>query len=389
MHLSKEEYERRLNKVLEILGKNDLEAGLIYYDELNMANGWYLSGWCPQFESGSVLVCKSGRGYILGGPESEPFARMDSTIKETRNIPVFMVPEEEYPGAKISSFQEIFEEALGTKEIKSIGIAGLERMPYGVYRELQQELKGAEFVDITHQFEDLRVIKSPWEIETIKQAFKIADESFKAIREEVKEGIPEYIPAAVAEKVARSLGANGFGFQTIIASGERSNGVVPVASEKRMQKGQIVLAGVGPRYHGYSSAAGCSMVVGGKLSREQQQYFHDVATAFRITKEQLKPGNMGRAIDKAPREYLKKKGYGSYQLVPYVHTIGLNEADRPFFGPNSKDVLEANMTVCIDVSLFGHPGLYGIRMETGYLITEDGAEPLSGYMENMILQYAS
>lgn len=389
MYLPKEEYGRRLKKVLDMLEKNDLEAGIVYYDELNMANGWYLSGWCPQFESGAVLVCESGKSYILGGPESEPFARMDSTIKETRNVPVFMVPEEEYPGAKVSSFQEIFEEALGTNEIKRIGIVGLERVPYGVYRQLRQELKGVEFVDITRQFEDLRVMKSPWEIAAIKQAFRIADESFKAVQEEVKEGTSEYSPAAVAEKVARSLGANGFGFQTIIASGERSNGVVPTASEKRMQKGETVLAGVAPRYHGYSSAAGCSLVVGGELSREQQRYFHDVATAFRITKEQLKPGNIGRAIDKPPREYLKKKGYGPYQLVPYVHTIGLNEADRPFFGPNSEDVLEPNMTVCIDVSLFGHPSLYGIRMETGYLITENGAEPLSEYMENMILQYAS
>ena len=47
---------------------------------------------------------------ILGGPESEPFAKQDSAIKETRNFPVFMVPDEEYPLATIIGFEELFAE---------------------------------------------------------------------------------------------------------------------------------------------------------------------------------------------------------------------------------------------------------------------------------------
>jgi hypothetical protein len=60
---------------------------------------------------------------ILGGPESEPFAKLDSAIKETRNFPVFMVPDEEYPNAVISDFPSLFSELsskLGT--IKRIGL---------------------------------------------------------------------------------------------------------------------------------------------------------------------------------------------------------------------------------------------------------------------------
>jgi len=71
-------------------------------------------------------------------------------------------------------------------------------------------------------------------------------------------------------------------------------------------------------------------------------------------------------------------------LVPYVHTIGLFEAEAPFFGPHSHDVLEPNMCVCIDVSLFNHPKLYGIRAETGYLITSTGCKPLDPVMDDLI-----
>ena len=39
-----QETERRLAKVREILRDKKLDAALVYFDELNVANGWYLTG---------------------------------------------------------------------------------------------------------------------------------------------------------------------------------------------------------------------------------------------------------------------------------------------------------------------------------------------------------
>ena len=39
------------------------------------------------------------------------------------------------------------------------------------------------------------------------------------------------------------------------------------------------------------------------------------------------------------------------------------------------------MTVCVDVSFFGHPKWHGSRIETGFEITESGARPLSAKMD--------
>ena len=68
----------------------------------------------------------------------------------------------------------------------------------------------------------------------------------------------------------------------------------------------------------------------------------------------------------------------------FVHTIGLHEAESPFFGPHSSDVLEPGMTVCIDVSFFGHPEWNGVRIETGYKITAKGPVPLSPKMDKLL-----
>ena len=70
------ETEKRLAEVRKILKAKGLDAALIYFDELNVANGWYLTGWCGQFEKGAVLVPIEGEPYLLGGPESVSYTHL-------------------------------------------------------------------------------------------------------------------------------------------------------------------------------------------------------------------------------------------------------------------------------------------------------------------------
>ena len=73
-----------------------------------------------------------------------------------------------------------------------------------------------------------------------------------------------------------------------------------------------------------------------------------------------------------------------YLVCPFAHTIGLQDAESPFFGPNSDDVLRPGMTVCVDVSFFGHPEWNGTRIETGFVITEKGAAAMSPKMDKIL-----
>ena len=82
-------------------------------------------------------------------------------------------------------------------------------------------------------------------------------------------------------------------------------------------------------------------------------------------------------MDAPARAYFEKKGLTKYLVCPFVHTIGLHEAESPFFGPGSADELKPGMTVCVDISFFGHPEWNGVRIETGYEITDSGPVPLS------------
>ena len=385
MALPDYEMKDRLKKVQNLLLAKGLPATLVYYDELNIANGWYLSGWCPQFESGCLFIPREGEPIILGGPESEPFAKTDSSIKKTRNIPVFMVPEEEYPNATISSFAGVFEEVGIATGNQRIGVVGLDKMPFGVYQLLKKDFQGIELIDITVDYEQFRKVKSAWEQQQVERAFAITDQAFRMMEPMILEGVSEIEIAGAGEGKARSLGANWFAFKAIVASGTRTSGVVPTASDKKLQAGETVMLGLSPRFNGYAGVAGYTTVVGGKPGEAQRRCINDMIEAYRITKSNLKPGMVGKDINAATHEFVTRRGYGKNIVCPFAHTIGLMEAEAPFFGPNSRDVLQPGMTVCIDVSVFSVPEVNGVRFETGYLITERGPEPLSLYMDQKIL----
>jgi Xaa-Pro aminopeptidase len=384
-YLTQSESDSRIARVRSLLAANDLDLALIYYDEFNIGNGWYLTGWCPQFESGAVLVPREGSPLLLGGPESEPFAKLDSTITETRNFPVFMVPDEEYPNATIIDFPALFNElraGLGT--IRRVGLVGAGRMPANCYQGIVDGFAGVELVDVTSDYVSLRYLKSPWEIEQIRAAFQLADLSYDAMTARIAPDVSEIEVAAAGEFAARSRGASGFGFSAIVGSGTRANAVVPTSSSKKMVPGEMVMIGISPKVNGYAGVVGDSLPVCDGYTSRQQECIKYLREAFSLTVDQLVVGKTGREIDAPARAYFKKHNLSQYLVCPFAHTIGLHEAESPFFGPGSDDVLSPGMTVCVDVSFFGHPEFNGVRIETGYEITETGAVPFSPKMHKLL-----
>jgi len=379
-----DEFQKRIGRVRELIDQHSLDCALIYYDEFNLANAWYLTGWCPQFESGAVLVPAEGDPMILGGPESEPFAKMDSAIKETRNLPVFMVPDEEYPNAVITSFEKLFMELSARRIIKRAGLVGTGQMPMSVYRQIETGFRGVEMIDITDQYTRLRYVKSPWEIAQIRKAHELADRAYDAMTKHIRPGAYEYEVAAAGEFEARTGGANGFGFKAIVGSGKRSNAVVPTAGDKAMEAGETVMVGLSPRWNGYSGVVGNTLAVTRTFTKQQAEAIDHLKEAFRLTKEKLRVGEVGKQIDAPGREYFRRHDYMKYLVCPFAHTLGLNEAEAPFFGPNSTDALAPGMVVSIDVSFFGHPHLNGMRVETAYEITDRGPVALSPKMDTML-----
>ena len=328
-----------------------------------------------------VLVPIEGEPYLLGGPESEPFAQMNSAITKVRCFPVFMVPNEEYPNAVIINFKQLDEElrAQGT-HLRRIGFVGTATIPHQVYVDFQAGFSGVELVDITDEYETLRAYKSPWEDEQILAATHLCDLAYAKMVAAIRPGAFEYEVAAAGEAICRANGATSFAYSTIVGSGERAKAVVPTATNRVMQEGELVMIGIAPRVNGYAGTVGDILPVSGVYTPRQKELINHLREVLRQTQAILKPGMSGRELDVPGRKYFEKHGLMKYLVCPFVHSIGLMEAESPFFGPNGDFELVPGMTVMVDVSFFGHPELFGGRIETGFIITENGSKPMSPKM---------
>lgn len=374
--IQKSEYEARGKEVSKIMAEKGLDGLFVYFNEYYKENGRYLSNYWPQVESGAVIMSRTGKRVLVGGPEGQPYAREMSVISDIRNVPEFMVEGEEYPGAKIETLKEIFDE-ISEGTFKRVGVVGYTEMPASVYHRMEKDLAGKEIVNATADFEELRHVKSKTEIELLAKSAEIADKGMLALVAAVKEGEPEYKAAAAADFAMRDAGAEGFGWTTMVMSGERVTSVLGRATDRIFRKGEIVVASLSPLYQGYAGALSRMAVVGGKLSREQKEVFDILLGAYNKSIEKLGPGVMGKEVDLAARNYLDEYGFGKYMLYGGAHSIGLREFEQPFFGPNSDYIIQPGMVVAIDVHAFGHAKLPGIRFEEVFAITENGKRHLS------------
>jgi len=82
MSIPKSEQQARFASALSLAERSKVDFLFVYYDEYNVGNGRYLTGWCPTIERGAVIVSGFRAPFLIGGPEAGPSARLDSAIKE-------------------------------------------------------------------------------------------------------------------------------------------------------------------------------------------------------------------------------------------------------------------------------------------------------------------
>jgi Xaa-Pro aminopeptidase len=108
-------------------------------------------------------------------------------------------------------------------------------------------------------------------MDQIKSAFKLADDCYEAMKNTIAPGVTEIAVAAAEEFAARKQGASGFGFSAIVGSGKRGNAVVPTASSKILESGEVVMLGLAPKVQGYAGVFGHTLPV---ASLRHPMYVH-------------------------------------------------------------------------------------------------------------------
>ncbi|EGA90121.1 putative peptidase yqhT [Planococcus donghaensis MPA1U2] len=264
------------------------------------------------------------------------------------------------------------------KTVKSMDIETLAfEQDYMTYAQAAQykEKLACELEPISNLIEKIRMVKTAEEVAVLKAAAKIADDTYEHICGFIRPGLTELEVSNELEFFMRQQGATSSSFDIIVASGLRSALPHGVATDKVIEKGDMITLDFGALYNGYISDITRTVAVG-EPSEQMKEIYDIVLKAQELGVEKIGPGMSGIEADAIARDYIKSKGYGEAFGHSTGHGIGLEVHESPGLSFKSETILEPGMAVTVEPGIYLQ-GIGGVRIEDDILITESGNERLT------------
>lgn len=242
----------------------------------------------------------------------------------------------------------------------------------------------AEPTDLIH---DLKLVKSAAELAYIREAGRIADQAMAVFATALAVGRSEL---EVAGDVYRALLGAGSGLAASpmnLVSGERSAYSHGAPTGRRLRRGDFGSVEYGATFNRYTATIGRQFCMGPPTARMRELY-QLVRRAADAQIAEIRPGVPAVAPHEAAKRVIARAGLDHGR----VHTSGYGLA--PGFPPTwgeplhmiggSRYTLQAGMVVTVEPPVFLGDEHLGARLIDNVLITENGAELLSGFSRDLI-----
>ncbi len=239
-----------------------------------------------------------------------------------------------------------------------------------------------------------RAIKTPGEIELMRRACSVTESGFHRLLKFVRPGVMEYeVQAELIHEYLR-LGADGFAYPPIIASGVNSCVLHYVSNRERCKDGDLLLLDVAAEWGGYDSDMTRTIPVNGRFSPRQRAVYESVLRVMRAAADLLQPGVMLNEFQKEVGRVMERELIGLGLLD--AAEVDKQDPDSPLFrkyfmhgtshsiGIDTHDVLREDEPVRENMVFTVEPGIYlpdegfGVRLENMIVIKEGGNVDLLG-----------
>jgi len=245
--------------------------------------------------------------------------------------------------------------------------------------EMRERYYWLNYRNIAPKIHDLRWLKEPYEIECLRKAFALHTEIFEKVIRTLKPGTNEAMGQAVFEYEVRqkpgefTFGLDLYASAIIVAAGRNSAIAHYMDNDREIKDGDIVLIDSGVACDGYYSDISVTFPANGRFSPRQRELYAIVLEAQNRAIATMKPGSSQLESHKAVYDYFDEHGLAQYNYGTCGHPVGLSihdatgDQDRPY---------EPGVVIVIEPFLVIPEEGIGIRIESGIVITEDGAEML-------------
>ncbi len=369
---SQEELSNRLDKLRILMAQKNLD----YYVSFDPVNIYYLTNFANYVHE---------RPFILVIPKAGTPKMMVPLLEkvhvETRaRCELDYISYYEFPAPEGKNWYDYY----GTL-IEDNARVGIESaMPIGI----AEKTPGKKIV--TDIIEEVRLIKSDYEIGRTIHACRIVNKGHKVLLKVCRPGVLEF---AIYQETTGAM------IKKIVADLPNANMIVtrlvgavwpPKISHdphkvptifQEMEDGGPHVSIVSGQIDGYGVEVERTFFLG-FIPEKAKSPFEVMLEARALAYELAKPGTGMSEIDKAVRKLINDRGYGDYIIHRTGHGLGITGHEAPYIAEGYDRKLEPGMVVSIEPGIY-IPGIGGFRHSDSVLITDDGNKKLTRAPEEL------
>ncbi len=371
--ISTGELERRWTAIREMMGRQKLDYLIIRNDEGFLGGNvkWFTDLSARNNQHLTVIFPADDEMTLIShGPsapaEPTPPAWAARGVKRRLAAPYFA-------SAHYTSTWdgEMAVDVLKEKPGATVGLVGKSYIPVSFFEYLKRHLSGVNFVDATEHVDQIKVIKSPEEIELIKGTAALQDKSMEQVKKCIRPGLRDF---EVAAEILYSTALQGADRHVILLSSGPPGTPVPILPpqfQNRMIKEgdqvSVLIEVNGPG--GLWAELGRVFTIG-PPPQELQDAFGVALEAQQVSLDLLKPGAAPADLLKANNVFLEQRGYFPERRL-YAHGQGYDFVERPLIMKDEPMKIRAGMNLTIHPTATNKTVWAGVT--DNYLVTETGA----------------
>lgn len=367
-HIKPAEFVSRLEKLQRLIAREGLDLFIVSCkDSIYYLTG---AGYEPLERPFFLLVAPAGAPVLIAPMLDTAHMQKGANITADNSFSYF-----EYPAPKGRGWPDILKERIaGASEI------GVEP---GLTLEVYDEIKALKPRAVP-LIEELRVIKSPAEIEMIRRAARYADIAMSRLLATAYYGVPAVEGFAETSKVTRAMIRDVADYDPVNSSVLMAPWAAPRSAQPhsipaftdRLEEGPHV-ALVLTRVNGYSAEVERTFFTATPDSWSIAA-FKVMEEARRRMFSMIRPGQRCDEIDSAVNSFLAEEGFNgdAVRLHRTGHGFGLGAHEAPWIAEGSDHVLGENMVISNEPGIY-RAGFGGVRHSDTVLVTKDGYECLT------------